>query len=276
MNDNKVIPKLIEHLSVFFISIIICLNCFENHVFWLLFPLVYVTVFFAMKYLCVFLSRQPKIEKHREKELNSWILFGQFFLILIMGALFYWLAHFPGGFNLDAYGQWDQIHGAMKLNNWHPVFNTFLYWCLTRMVDRLWFSILIQIISFSLALSFLLREMYLAGFGIKALSIIAVIVALNPAINTNNICMTKDVVFSIGVIVVQIFLVRIVYRETGFLRTGVLIAFGSVLLVLMLLRHNSIFIILPTIITLMMVWVSLNTTPFVFLSRTWLSVMKVR
>lgn len=255
MNNNKVVPKLIEHCTVFFISIIICLNCFEYYALWLLFPLVHVAVFYVLKYLCVILSRQPKKERHREKELNSWILLGQFFLVLIIGALIYWLAHFPGGFNLDAYGQWDQIHGAMRLNNWHPVFNTFLYWCLTRIVDTLWFSVLIQIISFSLALSFLFREMYLAGFDIKVLSIITVIVALNPAINTNNICMTKDVAFSICVIVIQIILVRMIYTsKTTFLKTKLLISLGSLFVILMLLRHNSIFIIAPTIIILIMIW----------------------
>ena len=61
-----------------------------------------------------------KIREHK----NYQGLFVRLFLFILAGGMLYWLAYYPGGFNLDAYGQWDQVHGIQKLNNWHPVLTT--------------------------------------------------------------------------------------------------------------------------------------------------------
>ena len=80
------------------------------------------------------------------------------FVIIMIGQLIYWGAFFPGGFNLDAYGQWDQVHGLMKLNNWHPVFTTLCYWVITRIWDNFAFCIFVQLLIFSVSVTVLLSS----------------------------------------------------------------------------------------------------------------------
>ena len=94
------------------------------------------------------------------------LFFWSFFIVLI-GQLLYWGAYFPGGFNLDAYGQWYQVHGFLQLDNWHPVITTLIYWLITRVVDTLAMCILFQIVIFSISVAFLLREEYLFGVSIS-------------------------------------------------------------------------------------------------------------
>lgn len=76
------------------------------------------------------------------KSVFPWHLMLGLFVIIFLGQMVYWAANYPGGFNLDAYGQWDQVHGLQKLNNWHPVFTTMLCWLITRLCDSFAFCIL--------------------------------------------------------------------------------------------------------------------------------------
>ena len=66
-------------------------------------------------------------EKKKDKksiDLSNVVFFIIVLVITISGNLLYWAAYYPGGFNLDAYGQWMQINGDLPLNNWHPFFIT--------------------------------------------------------------------------------------------------------------------------------------------------------
>ncbi len=172
-------------------------------------------------------------------------------VLVLAGQMLYWLAYYPGGFNLDAYGQWDQVHGLMALNNWHPVLTTALYWLLTRVCDSFAFCIFVQIAAFSLSASYLLA--CLRGIGVpKALLVIAgAYIAFNPAIAMNNICLFKDVPFAIVLIWVTVMLMRVVLSRGAWLERPLHLAMlGTCMLALALIRHNGVFFVLPALVCL--------------------------
>lgn len=167
-------------------------------------------------------------------------------VLILAGQMLYWFAYYPGGFNLDAYGQWDQVHGLMGLNNWHPVFTTTLYWLLTRICDSLAFCIFIQIASFSLSASYLLTYLREIGVPRTLLVMAGAYIAFNPAIAMNNVCLFKDVPFTIALIWATVMLMKIVLSKGAWLERPLhLVLLGACMLALALIRHNGIFFILP-------------------------------
>lgn len=177
------------------------------------------------------------------------------FFIIFAGQLLYWFAFYPGGFNLDAYGQWDQVHGLMKLNNWHPVFTTGCYWLLTRIVDSFAFCIFVQLIAFSLSIAYLLLVLYRLKIPRTLLLFAAVYISINPAIGMNNVCLFKDVPFTITLIWTTVILLRIIVSNGTWLKSPLHLLYLSVnLIVLSLIRHNAVFITIPLIICLFLVY----------------------
>lgn len=172
-------------------------------------------------------------------------------VLILTGQLLYWLAYYPGGFNLDAYGQWDQVHGLTGLNNWHPVLTTALYWLLTRICDSLAFCIFVQITAFSLSASYLLAFLREVGVPKTLLVIAGIYIAFNPAIAMNNICLFKDVPFTIALIWATVMLMKIVLSKGAWLERPLhLVLLGACMLALALIRHNGIFFIFPVFVCL--------------------------
>lgn len=174
------------------------------------------------------------------------------FLIIFGGQCLYWFAYYPGGFNLDAYGQWDQVHGLQHLNNWHPVLTTVFYWLITRVYDSLAFCIFIQLLIFSLSISYLLLVLYNFHIKYELLIIVGIYISLNPAIAMNNVCLIKDVPFTIAIIWITIFLIKIMESDgkwiNSLLHRLLLIFF---LVAVELIRHNGIFYIVTFLICLL-------------------------
>ena len=175
-------------------------------------------------------------------------------LISISGNLLCWAAYYPGGFNLDAYGQWMQINGDLPYNNWHPFFITGIYWLLTRIVNNLAFCIFFQILLFSFSFSVLIYKVEKWSLNKWLVILIAFVVAFNPAVELNNVCLIKDVYFTIEMMWSWILLID-VYNSNGEVLEGkgkysiVLIS-----IVMILTRHNAYFYVFPMLIMLGVVW----------------------
>ncbi len=188
------------------------------------------------------------MSNHDEKGRTA-LLFLGIFIIILLGNSLYWLAYYPGGFNLDAYGQWMQAMGEAPPSNWHPFLVTAVYWLLTRMICSLSFCIFSQILLFSLSYACLLMKISRNVNRKWIIVLVAFVVSVNPAIEMNNICLTKDVYFTIEVIWTLYILLDIC--DNGGLiriRTGTALALVSILL--MLTRHNGFFYAAPMIIAL--------------------------
>ena len=65
-----------------------------------------------------------KLDVMAKREQKSRYTVLLYFVIILFGSCIYWFAYFPGGFNLDAYGQWSQAHGVLPYNDWHCFVST--------------------------------------------------------------------------------------------------------------------------------------------------------
>lgn len=168
------------------------------------------------------------------------------FTIIILGHSFFWAAFFPGIFNLDALGQWDQIHGIQQLNDWHPVMNTLLYWLITRLFDSVAFCIFVQIVLYAAAAARLLTRVERLGVHSYITLLMAFFMGINPAIALCNISFTKDVFFTIFVIDAYAVAVDIYASEGRSLeKTIVWIHLAVSLALATLMRHNGFFLSVP-------------------------------
>ena len=243
VNKHMIVPGLI-------IGIIISVNIISTIDFLWACPFICLSCYFFLDYMFSRCESKDVLEITVSAQRRRALFFWSFFIVLI-GQLLYWGAYFPGGFNLDAYGQWYQVHGFLQLDNWHPVITTLIYWLITRVVDTLAMCILFQIVIFSISVAFLLREEYLFGVSDKLLYMIAIWIAVNPAIGMNNVCLIKDVYFSIGVIWSFVLLIRILCSDGKYLKkTSTIIALSLISLFLMMVRHNGALFVVPMFVAM--------------------------
>lgn len=216
-----------------------------------IYPVLFILFFYFLYVLDLHIMNTELCIPSREQTKSKPKYFIMFFCIILLGELIYWFAYYPGGFNLDAYGQWDQVHGLMKLNNWHPVFTTALYWIVTRIFDSFAFCIFAQLVFFSISLAYFLIVLLEEKAPPKLLLYVAIYISLNPAIGLNNVCLVKDVLFCIAVIWLMIVLIRIVESKCQWLRSALHMG-GTifVLLAISLIRHNGIFVVVSVIASL--------------------------
>ena len=177
-------------------------------------------------------------------------------VITFIGQMVYYGAYYPGGFNLDAYGQWDQVHGNMQWDNWHPIITSFIYWILTRIQDDLGFCILVQIIIFTFSFVCLIYQMSKIGVKSWVLIAISVITAVNPAIGTNNVCLIKDVYFSIAVLWSVIITIRIVTSKGEWLNSNKRHCVYLILTLafIVMVRHNGIIYMIPLCLSIIVIY----------------------
>ncbi len=254
IKSNSLLEGILSGVIAAYMSIVLYLTVFDS----LKFAIVIIPVFLIFLFICKILCkafREYTIQynaKPQARNRKIWlILFGAIFL----GQLLYWLAYYPGGFNLDAYGQWDQVHGYIALNNWHPVFTTAIYWLITRIVDSLGFCIFVQILVFSISVACLLYELYKAGINNKISIALAIVIGFNPSIGMNNVCLYKDVIFAIECIWMTFCLIRI-YRTNGqwvkSCRNSICLAL--IMVAMVLTRHNGIFLVFPLMACLLVAY----------------------
>lgn len=171
------------------------------------------------------------------------------FLIILIGECIYWKAYYPGGFNLDALGQWMQAVNDLPLNNWHPVISTLWYKILISINNSFSLVIFFQLVLFAIAFSYVMSKFIKYNFDEKIVYIISIIVAFSPTIMLFNICMIKDVLFAI--LVTFLFGISIeIYMSKGlWLKNKAhFIIFIIILTITSMVRHNAILYTLPLLI----------------------------
>ena len=210
-----------------------------------------IIVFLFLTYLCSAFNDSGSISVNRNN--TGDIITGIVTTVMVLlGNIAYWLAYYPGGFNLDALGQWDQAHGYWELDNWHPIITTIIYWGLTRISDTLAFCIFSQILLFSLVFGVFMYNLTKLGISRGLLIVISACVAINPAVCMNNVCLIKDVYFTIGVMWLSVLLAKI-YASDGYWidkwRNIAHIVIASVFV--MLTRHNGFLFVFPMFVMLL-------------------------
>ena len=177
--------------------------------------------------------------------------FALFCLILGTGSVGYWLAYYPGGFNLDAYGQWMQAHGTLPYNNWHPVVSTLLIQLCCWVWDAFPFCIAAQIMLFTISTANLLCILEKQGAPRKLLALLAIYIGFSPSVGLNTICLTKDVQFTILAVNLVSCSIETCETKGQWLKTWPHVWTVIILSVLtILVRHNGVLFVVPLWIAL--------------------------
>ncbi len=174
-------------------------------------------------------------------------------LIVILTSAMYWLAYFPGFYNLDADGQWLQAHGILNYNDWHPITSTLIMQLFLSICDRIEFYIVVQIILFSLSVANIVKALEPYHLPAKVLLGIVLWISVTPAIGLNTISVTKDVQFTILIMNLTACMMRIIQTDGAWISVpGHTVGFSVLLGLAALVRHNGILYVFPVILLLLL------------------------
>ncbi len=148
-------------------------------------------------------------------------------------------ACYPGGVNYDTSNQWRQLHSG-EFNNWHPLMHTLLMWLVTRIWDNYSFVVLVQIIAFSLSLSYLTAVLHKRGVPAWLALAAEAFVAMTPLVRGTLMTAGKDSAMAIGVMLLTAWTVETLFTRGQWLqKLHRAVLFGLTLALTTLLRHNA-------------------------------------
>lgn len=238
-----------------YFSVVAYISIYNTLKYCFLLPFIFLLIFYLLNKFTKYADNVSSSACKQSENTSFVKFFLTVFFIIFAGQLLYWFAYYPGGFNLDALGQWDQVHGNMRLNDWHPVFTTGWYWLLTRIYDNFEFCIFVQLLMFSISVSCLLLRIYRLNVSKMLLIIIAMYIAINPAIGMNNVCLFKDVIFTIALIWMSIIVINIIESKGAWLQSFLHSFFVVINLVaITLIRHNGIFYTIPLMFCIVIIY----------------------
>jgi hypothetical protein len=172
-----------------------------------------------------------------------------YYFIPFIAGLVYWLAFYPGFMSFDSIFQWDQL-STFKFTNWHPAIHTILMYVLSR----IWYSpaivSLFQIMIACLIIGYGLNTIRKASrLPDYVLITLGVLISINPIVGIMDITLWKDVLYSLAVLLLTIFLFEIITSEGKWLSKPLNIVFyGAILSSIWLLRYNGAPVVIASLI----------------------------
>lgn len=163
-----------------------------------------------------------------------------FFFIPFLIETSYLLAFYPGVLSFDSVNQWAQL-SQFNFSNWHPAYHTILMWFITR----IWYSpaavALFQILVFSIVVGYGLstfrKEL---DIPYALLVVVGIIISVVPLNGIMIITLWKDALYSIFILLLTIYVLRIIHTEGSWIASGHnWIYFGLTIANISLLRHNG-------------------------------------
>ncbi|MBQ5837617.1 MAG: hypothetical protein IIW39_02985 [Clostridia bacterium] len=158
---------------------------------------------------------------------------------------------YPGSFSPDSIEQYKQTQ-LNEYNDWHPVLHTWLFFGLPNIFsDSPALLVTLQLVWFSLAITYLLYVLYTDGCPKTFIAISWAYIVLNPNTALIMLYPWKDSAFTILSTVMLAQCVRI-YRSNGkwLLKWCNTVAFALFAFLANGVRHNAILLVLPTFIVI--------------------------
>lgn len=158
--------------------------------------------------------------------------------LLVWGI--YFLAFYPGMMSRDSLDQWREVV-TFRFDDWHPAFDSFAYWLLTR----LWFSpaiiCLVQMLLLAGVFAYGMVQLEKRGLPKWGLVGLTLFFSLFPLNGFYANTLFKDVPFSIVVLLLALFTEEIVASGGGWLATTQhAVSLAVVLALIWLIRHNGL------------------------------------
>ena len=204
---------------------------------------------FAEKYPCF---GPAGLRKQRDR--LSWKIFAAVAGVTFLAMLFALAAHYPGAANWDNMEQWGQVQTG-TFDDWHPAIHSMLIWLVTRIVNKYAFVIAVQMLCFSLLAGYMAAT--LRAWGLKRAWVAAFAVSLLSARSTQGILLyaIKDTAFMLLALALTVQTIDIVLSDAAWLRKWPnRIAFALAVALASLVRHNGIFITIPLLSLLLLLY----------------------
>lgn len=162
-----------------------------------------------------------------------------FFAFPILIWLIYLFAFWPGLMSVDSFTQWDQVAKGIY-GDWHPILSTVLIWIITR----LWYSpaavVIVQILYFSVGVSYCLSFFMEHGVNKILLIVMCMLFSLWPLNGLLVITVWKDIPYSISILIFSVMLLNIYFSKGEWLEKNLnVILFTFVIVIIALFRHNG-------------------------------------
>ena len=193
-----------------------------------------------------------KNNHHEKKSTKKW-LFPVIWLIIFILWIPILLNYYPGIIDMDSISQILQATGTYNLSNHHPIFHTMIIKVLYNFgvkISSCNFGVMLysifQMAVMSGIFAFSITDLAKKGLNNKLIIILTLFYSIFPVISMYSITMWKDVLFS-GVFLIYLILSLKILNNKD-IKIKQLIVYSIVILLLMLLRNNGIYIILPMII----------------------------
>ncbi len=200
--------------------------------------------------LTVLLKYSDKIYIKRGAEsrfpCKAMVIFSAAALLLLF---IWWYAYYPGGYEMDAEKHWYQMSSG-DFSDWHPAIYSILLWVCGLVIKSYPAMLLVQQFFIALALGYMGANMIRRGFNKYLAAVCVLFAAASPVGGTVSNYLGKDNAFAFFMILYVTQLTDIFLSEGAWLDDKKhTVAFGVVLCLVTLLRHNGIFATLALAIT---------------------------
>lgn len=209
-------------------------------------PFVFIIVWILARINCITLYQSAcNTERSKKRFIFPSVVFG----LTLAYFLLWFIAFYPGSFSNDSFIQYEQVVSG-EYNNWHPVLHTWLFFTLpVAIFDNIAMAVMMQIIYFSLAITYLLYTLKRSGCPLWFILISWGYVISNP--NTAHILLYpwKDTALTIFATVIFTHLIRIYETGGKWLKKATnMFSFAIFLFLAIGMRHNSILLVAPLLV----------------------------
>ena len=222
---------------------------FGKNIVWTAFSAVGVIV---LSFVGVFISSKIEFKIHKEenRKKNTMLSIGVFIISLLIYLLWQW-AYYPGSFSNVSLSQLEQVISG-NYSNWHPVLHTWIFFFIPyKIFNNVAAIITMQIILFSLAITYLCYVLYKNGCPKMIMFFSWLYIILNPNNSYIMLYPWKDCALSIFSLILFSQLVQIYATKGLWIKKWYNnIAFTLVAFLALEMRHNSVLLILPVFIIL--------------------------
>ncbi len=187
---------------------------------------------------------------------NKFILFGIFFILIVVAWIPYFLKYYPGIITPDSCSQIEQAIGILGLQDHHPIAHTAIITVCVKIGQLLFNNINISIAIYSITSMICMAAMdsiiliYLKRIKVHPTMLLLTLVyyMFYPVNGMYAITMWKDVLFS-GILPIFIILCNgLIFNTEKFLKNKYkIICFIIISFFTMILRHNGLYVVIFTL-----------------------------
>lgn len=187
---------------------------------------------------------------------NKFILFGIFFILIVVAWIPYFLKYYPGIITPDSCSQIEQAIGILGLQDHHPIAHTAIITVCVKIGQLLFNNINISIAIYSITSMICMAAMdsiiliYLKKIKVHPTMLLLTLVyyMFYPVNGMYAITMWKDVLFS-GILPIFIILCNgLIFNTEKFLKNKYkIICFIIISFFTMILRHNGLYVVIFTL-----------------------------